>query len=108
MTNQDHWSIPRKSCGQLEREAAIAKCDEEHEIHYDNVNHPSHYTSGGIECIDAMESAFGSDVVSNFCLCNAFKYIFRCLNKDNTIEDVEKARWYLDKYLALNDDRVNL
>ena len=40
----------------------------------DNVNHPSHYTQGGIECSDAMESAYGTEADIMFCMCNAFKY----------------------------------
>lgn len=38
------------------------------------VNHPSHYNQGKIECIDAMESAYGTEAVIMFCMCNAFKY----------------------------------
>lgn len=71
-------------------------------IEYDAVNHPSHYTQGGIECIDAMLSAFGSEVVKNFCLGNAFKYIFRCQNKNNQLEDIMKANWYLNKWISLD------
>lgn len=70
----------------------------------DNVNHPSHYTQGGIECIDAMIAAFGKEAVSNFCLCNAFKYIWRTKHK-NGEEDVDKALWYLDKYKELKYER---
>lgn len=43
----------------------------------DNVNHPAHYTQGDIECIDAMLSAFGGDAVQEYCICNAFKYLWR-------------------------------
>lgn len=70
----------------------------------DNVNHPNHYTHGGIECIDAMESAFGIEAVQHFCACNAFKYIFRFLHK-NGMEDIDKAIWYLNKFKALEDKR---
>ena len=69
----------------------------------DPVNHPAHYTQGGIECIDAMEAAYGVQVVMNFCLCNAFKYQFRCLNKYSTDEDIKKAIWYNNKYLELKE-----
>lgn len=62
-----------------------------------NVEHPSHYTQGGIECIDAMESAFGKEAVKDFCICNAFKYIWRFKSK-NGAEDIDKAIWYLNKY----------
>ena len=66
----------------------------------DPVNHPSHYTAGGVECIDAMVSAFGAREVSNYCICNAFKYIFRHERK-NGEEDIAKAEWYLAKYREL-------
>lgn len=64
----------------------------------DPVNHPAHYTSGGIECIDAMQAAFGAEVVKDFCLCNAFKYLWRHRNK-NGVEDLKKARWYLNRLI---------
>lgn len=67
----------------------------------DNVNHPMHYASGGIECIDAMEAAFGKAEVASFCKLNAFKYIWRCFRKEDGIEDVEKALWYLNRYKEL-------
>lgn len=70
----------------------------------DKVNHPSHYTQGGIECIDAMEAALGKQVVMDFCLGNAFKYIFRCKNK-NGLEDVKKANWYLNKLIELTEEQ---
>ncbi len=66
----------------------------------DNVNHPKHY-AGNIECIDAMTQCFGTDNVKNFCKLNAFKYLWRCQNKNNEIEDVKKAIWYLNKYVEL-------
>lgn len=67
----------------------------------DNVNHPTHYASGGIECIDAMEAAFGKAEVASFCKLNAFKYIWRCFHKEEGVEDVEKALWYLNRYKEL-------
>lgn len=66
-----------------------------------NVNHPTHYASGGIECIDAMEAAFGKAEVASFCKLNAFKYIWRCFHKEDGVEDVEKALWYLNRYKEL-------
>ena len=63
----------------------------------DAVNHPSHYNQGGIECIDAMRSAFGDESVVTFCHLNAFKYLWRAKNKRSFNEDVKKAVWYLQK-----------
>ena len=58
---------------------------------------PDHYKSEtSLECIEAMEIMFGKEAVINFCLCNAFKYIWRWKNK-NGEEDLDKADWYLHK-----------
>ena len=67
------------------------------------VNHPSHYNQGGIECIDAMVAAFGKEAVENFCICNAFKYVWRNRDK-NGFEDIDKAIWYLEKIKELCSD----
>ena len=62
----------------------------------DNIN-PNHYkNSTSLECIEAMEIMFGKEAIIDFCLCNAFKYIWRWKNK-NGKEDLDKARWYLHK-----------
>lgn len=68
----------------------------------DNVNHPSHYETGKFECIEVMQEVFGTEAVQNFCVCNAFKYLYRHRRK-NGKEDIEKARWYINKYLELED-----
>ena len=63
---------------------------------HDPVHHPSHYTDGKIEVIDFVEDkGFG------YHLGNAIKYICRAGKKDpaKTVEDLEKARWYLDRYI---------
>jgi hypothetical protein len=60
-----------------------------------NVDHPLHYNSqgSGIECIDVVEWM-------GFSLGNAIKYIWRADHKGNDIEDLEKARWYLDREIG--------
>lgn len=68
----------------------------------DNVNHPSHYETGKFECIDVMVETQGAETVKGFCIGNAFKYIYRHSNK-NGLEDVKKARWYLNKYIELSE-----
>jgi hypothetical protein len=71
----------------------------------DNVNHPSHYTQGKVECIDAIEAATvkktGLDAV---CTANIIKYIWRCEDK-NGLEDLKKARWYLDRMIEHNEQK---
>lgn len=65
------------------------------------VNHPEHYT-GQYECIDVMEDTLGVEVVKGFCVGNAMKYIWRCNSKhDSPIEDIKKAKWYLEKYIEI-------
>ncbi len=64
------------------------------------VTHPSHYTQGNIQCIDAMESAFGKEALATWCKLNAFKYIWRADHK-NGKEDIDKSIWYLNKYKEL-------
>jgi hypothetical protein len=66
----------------------------------DPVNHPSHYETGKFECIEVMEEVFGVEAVKNFCLCNAFKYLYRT-NRKNGLEDVKKCHWYVSKYLEI-------
>ena len=44
----------------------------------------------------------GIEATQNFCLCNAFKYLYRH-GKKNGVEDIQKANWYLNKYLELED-----
>lgn len=60
----------------------------------DAVNHPPHYTMGGIEVIDAIE-AWGLD----FHLGNAVKYIARAGKKNpaETVQDLRKAMWYIER-----------
>lgn len=68
----------------------------------DMVNHPSHYETGKFECIDVMVETQGVFAVKCFCLCNAFKYLYRH-NKKNGIEDIKKAIWYLNKVVELEE-----
>lgn len=65
----------------------------------DNVNHPSHYISNGIESIDVIE-AFTMDLfgIEAFCTGNVIKYILRWKHK-NGIEDLKKAKWYIDRII---------
>lgn len=64
----------------------------------DNVNHPNHYEGHtSIDCIDAMILTFGVKRTAEYCVQNAYKYIWRHENK-NGIEDLKKAEWYLNKF----------
>lgn len=66
----------------------------------DNVNHPSHYTQGKVECIDALESAtIGKSGIEAVCVANVIKYLWRYEEK-NGVEDIKKAKFYLNRLLA--------
>lgn len=65
----------------------------------DPVNHPSHYTTGGIECIDAMKAMLSQEEFIGYLRGNAFKYMWRCRNKGKTQEDVQKAIWYQNRLM---------
>jgi len=64
------------------------------------VNHPAHYNTGAIEVIDAIE-----DWNLGFNLGNSVKYIARAEHKDTTLQDLEKARWYLSREIARRNRR---
>ena len=75
----------------------VAQTIEEHEvkaIKEDVINHPSHYTRGKIEVIDFIE-----DQQLPYHLGNVIKYVARAGYKGDKLEDLKKARWYLDRYI---------
>lgn len=63
----------------------------------DVVNHPDHYKVGGIETIDFIEAK-----QLNYHLGNVVKYITRADHKGKRLEDLKKARWYLDREIERN------
>lgn len=77
----------------------IVRQPETQKVH-DAVNHPEHYELGDIECIDVIIATQGIPAAMDFCICNALKYIYRHRMK-NGLEDIQKAQWYINKYLEL-------
>ena len=75
-------------------------CYERTDADFDVVERPQHYTSTSIECIDAMMETQGVEATKQFCICNAFKYLWRH-NAKNGDEDIKKASWYLNKAVSL-------
>lgn len=73
----------------IENERIIGLANDE-----EMVNHPKHYQGNGLEAIDVIE-AFNL----NFNLGNAVKYILRCGKKDNDLQELNKAIWYLEREL---------
>ena len=69
------------------------------------VQHPNHYTQGGIECIEAIKAALGKDGFTDYCRGNVYKYLWRFRDK-NGIEDLRKAKVYLD-WMIENEEGSN-
>lgn len=66
----------------------------------DVVDHPPHYTTGGIECYDAMAAMLSCEEMIGYLRGNSFKYRWRFRHKGGA-EDLRKAAWYESKLLAL-------
>lgn len=69
----------------------------------EEVNHPDRYNKNGMEVIQIMKAFMGKEAVMDFDICNVIKYVLRFKEK-NGIEDLKKARWYLNNYISLYDD----
>lgn len=76
-------------------------------VKMETVDHPSHYKDDKYECIEVMKDIYGPTMTQDFCLLNAFKYLWRAYEKDYTIENIKKARWYLDYWIKLDEGGSN-
>lgn len=63
----------------------------------DMVNHPPHYTHGGVECIEALEAMLGAEGFNAYCRGTAVKYLWRTGHKWDAEEDLKKAIWYIER-----------
>jgi hypothetical protein len=64
----------------------------------EKVNHPKHYNSGKIEVIEYLKD---QGIAEDFCIGNVIKYVSRHKHKGKPLEDLEKAKWYLDYLINL-------
>lgn len=91
------------ACETCHGEGILEEVNEAMNVKVDPTN-PDHYkNSTSLECIEAMEIIFGINAVIDFCVCNAWKYIWRWKNKNGT-EDLDKAKWYIDRAQTLMYD----
>ena len=67
----------------------------------DVVNSPEHYRQGGIEAIDAIQASMTREEFIGYLRGNAQKYLWRYRHKGKPVEDLRKARWYLDRLLVV-------
>jgi hypothetical protein len=76
------------------------------EVKKDVVNHPSHYTQGKIECIDAIAEATKHLLgIAAVCVANIIKYVWRYPFK-NGLEDLYKAQWYLNELIKHEEEKA--
>lgn len=66
----------------------------------DLVNNPSHYTFGGIECLDALEACMSEEEFKGFLKGSCFKYLWRYSKKGNPLMDLEKCSFFLNKLIS--------
>lgn len=96
-----HWTLIRDSIddatpdewAELLYKEVVPESDKE-------VNSPAHYNTGTVECIEAIGSTLSGEEFQGYCRGNALKYLWRCMYKGKTKQDLEKCRWYLDKLLS--------
>jgi|TARA_R100000084_G_scaffold64748_1_gene28155 hypothetical protein len=71
----------------------------------DQINSPAHYTKGRVEAIDVIEDvvAGAPDAVTGYLVGQTLKYLLRAWHKGNTMQDLQKAAWYLNRAI----DRFN-
>ena len=76
---------------------------------YDNVNNPKHYNKHGIECIDAIQASMSDKEFLGYLKANVVKYMWRYDYKGKPLEDLQKAKWYLDKMINIihtNEEKI--
>ena len=74
----------------------------------DNVNNPSHYNLGSVECIDAIEAMLSTEEFIGYLRGNSLKYRWRFRYKGKPLEDLKKANWYEERLLKFMEDNKNV
>lgn len=98
--DQEEEEEPKKAWDTyIEKHQEVFK-GKERPVLIDNVNHPSHYTDGGIECIEAIEAQLTPEEYRGYLKGNVAKYVWREKHKGG-IESLQKAQWYLTRLIAL-------
>ena len=98
--DEQEWRKARKPAGW----ATAQKLGIEHPTE-DMVNHPSHYNSTSLECIDAIMAAT-DEGFEYYLQGNIIKYLWRYRYK-NGIQDLKKAQWYLAKLIETQEDTAD-
>ena len=73
-----------------------------YQMREDEVNNPSHYNKGKVECIEAIEESMTPEAFKGYLKGNAIKYLWRYERKSNAVQDLQKAAWYLSRLTQTN------
>lgn len=73
------------------------------EVELDNVNHPTHYNKGTMECLDVIKACLSDSEFKGFLKGNVMKYMYRKGDKGDALEDLNKACWYAKKLKEQED-----
>ena len=96
------WERLRKEIPAIDYGSITIATDACHKLDWeeeDVVNSPSHYNSGGIECIDAIAESMTDEGFKAYCKGNVQKYLWRYEMKGKPLEDLKKAEWYLSRLI---------
>ena len=99
-TQEEDKPLPSRKAWDVYLEKHQEVFDEQLPVLSDTVNHPSHYSDGEIECIEAIEAQLTPEEYRGYLKGNVAKYVWREKNKGG-IESLKKAQWYLDKLVNL-------
>lgn len=69
------------------------------DVKRESVNSPAHYNKGGVECIEAIEASMTHEAFAGYLKGNVLKYLWRYESKVAPIEDLRKAKWYLERLI---------
>ena len=81
----------------------IKKLNDVSPAEWDAVTKPKHYNTGGIEAIDYIKQQLGDGFIE-YCEGNALKYLHRWRYKEHPVQDLRKAKWYLDKMIEAAEE----
>ena len=82
----------------IQEELRMAQANKQSDNVVDMVNNPPHYNQTGIECIQAISAATDKGF-KYYLQGNVMKYLWRFDYKDKPLEDLQKAKWYLDRLI---------
>jgi len=104
MPPKDGDSVMSKTLKEMEQVLDKASSTSDPYTSVDTVNHPPHYTVGGIETLEVISAKLTKEQYLGYLLGNVMKYVMRHNYKDKPVEDLRKARFYLERAITLSED----